>query len=79
MDERQITLPLCDYVVESYFDGDDGEPDLLLDEAAWETLSCEPFLDAARTPLVGRTLWVPGAANVRRWGRYCLFGRRDAV
>lgn len=78
-DERQITLPLCDYVVESYFDGDDGEPDLLLDEAAWETLSCEPFLDAARTPLVGRTLWVPGTANVRRWGRYCLFGRRDAV
>lgn len=59
-------------------DGDDeaaAEPDLVLDEA-WEPLYCEAFLDAARTPMLGRTLWVPGAPDVRQWGRYCLFGRR---
>lgn len=74
----QITLPHCEYLVESYFERAESaaEQDLVLDEAAWEPLYCEAFLDAARTPMVGRTLWVPGWTGVRRWGRYCLFQRR---
>lgn len=67
-------------MVESYFtrDATSGEEaDLVLDGSEWATLYCEDFLDAARTPTLGRTLWVPKwVPDFRKWGRYCLFERR---
>lgn len=58
-----------------------AEPDYVADAARWETLRCEPLLDAARTPLVARVLWLPESALVperfrRKWGRHCLLRRR---
>ncbi|RCI10342.1 hypothetical protein L249_4341 [Ophiocordyceps polyrhachis-furcata BCC 54312] len=53
------------------------EPDYVADDETWETIRCEPFLDAASTHLVARALWMPDLGAVphrlrRRWGR--LYG-----
>ena len=57
------------------------EPDYINQTDVWEKLSCEPFLDASRTGLVGRMGWVPDWDFVpskyrRQWGEYCLLRRK---
>lgn len=59
----------------------DLEPDYVLDSSTWEKMTCHPFLDASRTGLLGRALWVPDWDIVpdrfrRKWGTYCLLQRR---
>lgn len=57
------------------------EPDYIADTEHWEKLKCEPFLDVARTHLLGRLFWVPDLPFVpeklrRKWGEYCLLQRK---
>ncbi|GAO13219.1 hypothetical protein UVI_02025670 [Ustilaginoidea virens] len=60
-----------------------NEPDYISDKDAWEIVQCEPFLDAAKTHVLARTLWVPELAWIpdrfrRKWGRHCLLQRKKA-
>ncbi|KAI9873087.1 MAG: mannosyltransferase [Pleopsidium flavum] len=83
---KYIDIDHCSFMVDSYFPGveaTDLEPNYILDTDTWEALQCSDFLDAARTHVVGRTLWLPNTNLIperfrRRWGRYCLL-RRNTV
>ena len=80
----------CDYLVDTHFEPTDEEkaneeePDYILDTKTWEKVACEPFLDASRSGVVGRVLWVPGQDDLaalpkwmeRKWGETCLLRRR---
>ncbi|KAL7276780.1 mannosyltransferase [Rhizina undulata] len=67
----------CDYLVESYFHRPLAaafEADLEVGEQ-WKRFYCERFLNAPGTPMLGRTLWLPGQEKGRKWGEYCLLER----
>ncbi|KAM6521330.1 mannosyltransferase [Fusarium solani] len=58
-----------------------NEPDYIADRENWEIVKCEPFLDAANTHLLARTLWIPDLEVIpdhlkRKWGRHCLLQRK---
>jgi len=73
---KYVRFNQCDYLVESYFGGGSQE-DYPGDKSQWEEVLCEDFLDGARTPTLGRILWVPKwIPSVRRWGKYCLLKRK---
>lgn len=60
-----------------------SEPDYIADAASWDIIHCEPFLDAASTHILARTLWVPDLDIIpdkfrRKWGRHCLLQRKQA-
>jgi len=74
----QVSLELCDYMVESYFSRpvEEFEPDYALDQGQWESVYCENFLDSAQTGMLGRTLWMPRWVPIKKsWGKYCLLKR----
>ena len=81
----QTDIEHCTFLVDSYFPGStplELEPDYVLDTETWDKVKCEPFLDAAKTSIIGRTLWVPDHPIVparfrRAWGDYCLLRRRE--
>lgn len=57
------------------------EPRYIDDMDRWEVAKCVPFLDVARTGIVGRLIWVPDSDWVpqrfrRVWGRHCLLKAR---
>lgn len=61
-----------------------SEPDYISDVENWEEVRCERFLDAAKTHLLARTLWVPDLSIVpdrfkRKWGRHCLLRRKTVA
>ncbi|KAG5946670.1 hypothetical protein E4U59_003217 [Claviceps monticola] len=61
-----------------------NEPDFVADTDTWDIVQCEPFLDAANTHILARTLWVPEWQAVpekyrRKWGRHCLLQRRKVT
>ncbi|TID22070.1 glycosyltransferase family 22 protein [Venturia nashicola] len=77
----------CNFMVDSYFPGSepsDNEPDYVLDTKNWEPLKCEPFLDHARTGILGRLFWIPDWPIIpekyrRKWGQYCLLRRKTTI
>ncbi len=83
---KQVEIEHCSYLVDSHFPGSEPsklEPNYTLDTEHWEEMQCTEFLDASRTSLIGRTLWLPDSNIVpnrfrRRWGRYCLLRRKIA-
>ena len=58
------------------------EPNYIADELTWEKVKCIAFLDASKTGLIGRLLWLPEWPIIpekyrRQWGDYCLLRRRS--
>ncbi|KAK9435433.1 alpha-1,2-mannosyltransferase (Alg9) [Metarhizium brunneum] len=58
-----------------------NEPDYIADKDTWEIVQCKPFLDAANTHILARTLWVPELEIIpekfrRKWGQHCLIQRK---
>ncbi len=54
-----------------------NEPDYVADLEHWQEVTCVPFLDAASTSFIARTLWLPEWTIIpdkfrRKWGRHCL-------
>ncbi|EXK32080.1 alpha-1,2-mannosyltransferase [Fusarium oxysporum f. sp. lycopersici 4287] len=86
---KYTELPACAFLVDTqYPERNDplppNEPDYIADEKNWEIVKCEPFLDAAKTHMLARTLWVPDASFIpdkfkRKWGRHCLLQRKKAA
>ena len=80
---KYTELEHCDYLVDSYMPESPGtelEPNHILNKKQWSRVSCAPFLDAAKTSLVARSLWTPDLPFVpkqfrRHWGEYCLLKR----
>lgn len=81
----QIELRACDFLVDTYYPGSQPskhEPHYILDEENWEKVTCEPFLDAARTHVLARTIWLPQLPFIpekyrRHWGEHCLLKHRE--
>ncbi|KAI9783962.1 MAG: mannosyltransferase [Geoglossum umbratile] len=84
---KYTSLSQCTFLVDTYFPGSEAselEPHYVLDTANWQELSCNQFLDASRTSLLGRTLWLPDSSLVpekfrRRYGRYCLLRKKREI
>ncbi|KAF1984343.1 glycosyltransferase family 22 protein [Aulographum hederae CBS 113979] len=68
----------CTFMIDSQFPDSSPsplEPNYINDSSNWEVIKCSPFLDPARTGIVGRTLWVPDSPLIpdkfrRKWGEY---------
>ncbi|KAH8597220.1 glycosyltransferase family 22 protein [Bisporella sp. PMI_857] len=82
---KYADLRTCHFLVDTYYPGAKAsnlEPNYVTDAETWERISCFPFLDASRTHMLGRTLWLPDSDIVpdrfrRRWGEHCLLKRKD--
>ncbi|OKL64308.1 hypothetical protein UA08_00919 [Talaromyces atroroseus] len=82
---KYTDISQCMFLVDSYFPSQPAtslEPDYIHDTDNWEKLSCEKFLDAAATSILGRVSWIPDLPFVparfkRQWGEYCLLRRRQ--
>lgn len=83
-DSFQTDIRACDFLVDTYYNGSEAtfyEPHYILDTENWEHVKCEPFLDAAKTHILARTIWIPDLAFVpqkfrRVWGQHCLLKRK---
>ncbi|RKF65011.1 Alpha-1,2-mannosyltransferase alg9 [Erysiphe neolycopersici] len=92
---KYIEINACDFLVDTYYHlGNEPSPlesNYILDTANWEIIHCVPFLDASKTSLLGRVIWVPeiqnflplrwrsvwsSKVNMRKWGKHCLLKRR---
>ncbi|OAX32858.1 glycosyltransferase family 22 protein [Rhizopogon vinicolor AM-OR11-026] len=83
--EFYVPIESCDYFVDLDFPMQPAlsllEPRYAIDHETWERVSCHPFLDASRSSLLTRTLWLPVSWWQRRneFGDYCLLKNRDRV
>ena len=77
-----MDVATCDYLVDSDFPlhpesqsgGTPLEPRYAVDDATWDRVKCERFLDARHSSLLTRTLWLPGEQwqKLNAYGDYCL-------
>ncbi|TVY86721.1 Alpha-1,2-mannosyltransferase [Lachnellula willkommii] len=82
---KYVDLHTCNFLVDTYYPGSSAseyEPHYILDEENWEHVSCQPFLDASQTHVLGRTIWLPNLPFVpkkfrRQWGQHCLLNRKQ--
>ncbi|KAI9847343.1 MAG: mannosyltransferase [Thelocarpon superellum] len=83
---KYIDVAHCPLLVDSYYPGSPSselQPHHVLDNETWERVSCHRMLDASRTHLIGRTLWLPDldlipAKYRRSWGQMCLLRRKTS-
>ncbi|EIW87002.1 glycosyltransferase family 22 protein [Coniophora puteana RWD-64-598 SS2] len=79
-----VSVDDCDYLVDLDFPHSPTqslhEPRYAIGEG-WERVACMPFLDSARSPLLTRTLWMPGEAwqSMNQFGDYCLLKNKALV
>jgi len=79
-DPLQTDIRACKFLVDTYYPGSGStelEPHYILDTENWEKVTCAPFLDAARTHMLARTIWLPNMPFIppkfqRHWGEHCL-------
>lgn len=80
-----MDVSACDYLLDLDFPLHPAqaahEPRYVADEQTWERVECQPFLDAAHSPLLTRTLWMPGELWQERneFGEFCLLKHRANV
>ncbi|EJF67085.1 asparagine-linked glycosylation 9 protein isoform a [Dichomitus squalens LYAD-421 SS1] len=80
-----VDVDSCDYLLDLDFPQhpQEGphEPRYIVDEQTWARVACQPFLDAAHSPLLTRTLWFPGALwqQQNSYGEFCLLRHRANV
>ncbi|KAI8981227.1 glycosyltransferase family 22 protein [Trametes punicea] len=80
-----VDVSQCDYLLDLdmplHPSPSADEPRYVADEETWERVTCRPFLDAAHSPLLTRTLWMPGTVWQRRneFGEFCLLKHRANV
>lgn len=83
----QVDLRTCNFLVDTYYPGSEPsehEPDYNLDVDNWDPVSCGNFLDASRTHILGRTIWLPNLPFIperfrRKWGGHCLLKRKAKI
>ncbi|CAJ2513993.1 Uu.00g021120.m01.CDS01 [Anthostomella pinea] len=82
---KYVDIRQCSFLVDTqYSENKDplppNEPDYVADEK-WEVVKCEPFLDASKTHLLARVLWMPDWEVIperfrRKWGQHCLLKKK---
>lgn len=71
----QMHISQCDLVVELELEGDE-DPFNLHDTSKWGVVWEGEFLDAARSPMLTRSLWlVEAALRENKWGNYKVYHR----
>ncbi|KAL5316751.1 hypothetical protein ACEPPN_015802 [Leptodophora sp. 'Broadleaf-Isolate-01'] len=83
---KYTDIRACDFLVDTYYPGSNSsvlEPHYVKDLENWEQVYCAPFLDASRTHILGRIIWVPDWPIIpeeyrRRWGEHCLLKKKVA-
>lgn len=81
---KYVGLEQCNFLVDSHLPSGAPtavEPNYMADKKTWEKLSCASFLDASRSSVIGRILWIPDWPFIpqrfrRVWGKYCLLRRK---
>ncbi|KAH8804692.1 glycosyltransferase family 22 protein [Xylogone sp. PMI_703] len=81
---KYTDIRACDFLVDTYYNGTEAtffEPHYILDTENWEHVKCVPFLDASKTHILARTIWLPDLPFIpdkfrRVWGQHCLLKRR---
>ncbi|KAH8880299.1 hypothetical protein GQ53DRAFT_737341 [Thozetella sp. PMI_491] len=87
---KYVDQRACNFLVDTQYPVQQGspewqpppnEPDYIADVEHWQEVKCVPFLDAASTSFIARTLWLPDLPFVpdnlrRKWGRHCLLRRK---
>ncbi|KAI0458601.1 glycosyltransferase family 22 protein [Xylaria acuta] len=83
---KYVDIRQCSFLVDTQYPENEDppppyEPDYIADGYKWDVVKCERFLDASKTHLLSRVLWMPESDLVpekyrRRWGRHCLLRRK---
>ncbi|RYC61856.1 hypothetical protein CHU98_g4363 [Xylaria longipes] len=83
---KYVDIRQCSFLVDTQYPENTDplpshEPDYIADSDKWDVVKCERFLDASKTHLLSRVLWMPESDLVpekyrRRWGRHCLLRRK---
>ncbi|KAL3427497.1 alpha-mannosyltransferase [Phlyctema vagabunda] len=81
---KYVDIRTCSFLVDTYYPGSNSsklEPHYILDSENWEKVTCKPFLDASKTHILGRTIWLPQLPFLperfrRQWGEHCLLKRK---
>ncbi|KAI0469578.1 glycosyltransferase family 22 protein [Xylaria cf. heliscus] len=83
---KYVDIRQCSFLVDTQYPENTDplpphEPDYVADGDKWDIVKCERFLDASKTHLLSRVLWMPESNLVpekyrRRWGRHCLLRRK---
>ncbi|KAI1740813.1 glycosyltransferase family 22 protein [Xylaria scruposa] len=84
---KYVDIRQCSFLVDTQYPENTDplppyEPDYIADGDKWDVVKCERFLDASKTHLLSRVLWMPDSNLVpekyrRRWGRHCLLQRKS--
>ncbi|KAI0189725.1 Alg9-like mannosyltransferase [Xylaria flabelliformis] len=84
---KYVDIKQCSFLVDTQYPENTEplppyEPDYIADGDKWDIVKCERFLDASKTHLLSRVLWMPESDLVpekyrRRWGRHCLLRRKS--
>lgn len=87
---KYVDLRACTFLVDTQYPEQQkalgwkpppNEPDFVADVEHWQPVKCLPFLDAAETSLIARTLWLPEWDVIperfrRKWGQHCLLRQK---
>ncbi|KAI0035168.1 asparagine-linked glycosylation 9 protein isoform a [Vararia minispora EC-137] len=76
-----VDVAQCDYVVDLDLPSHSPRSPYFADAETYERAQCARFLDAARSPVLTRTLWVPheGWEGRNTWGELCLLRNKARV
>ncbi|OBZ68503.1 Alpha-1,2-mannosyltransferase ALG9 [Grifola frondosa] len=73
-----VDISQCDYLIDLDFPihpvTAPHEPRYVTDEAVWEPVMCQEFLDARHSSMLTRVLWMPGSRwqQQNEYGKFCL-------
>lgn len=79
---KHVDIDSCSFLVDTYYPGSQAsalEPNYLLESDKWEEVLCQPLLDASRTHIFSRTIWLPNfipGKFRRQWGKHCLLTKK---
>ncbi|KAL1887519.1 mannosyltransferase [Ceratocystis pirilliformis] len=84
---KYTDIKACGFLVDTHYPLNTDplpplEPDYVSDKENWEIVTCQKFLDTARTHPLARILYVPNLNFVpdnyrRKWGEHCLLRRKN--
>ncbi|EKD18667.1 Alg9-like mannosyltransferase [Drepanopeziza brunnea f. sp. 'multigermtubi' MB_m1] len=83
----QVDIRSCEFLVDTYYDNSTAsvyEPHYVKDVENWDIVKCEKFLDAGKSHLLSRLIWVPDFSLIpeqyrRKWGAHCLLKKKASA
>lgn len=85
---KYVELRTCSFLVDTQYPERTRpvsplEPDYVSQRESWDVVRCKRFLDAEKTHILARVMWVPGWSIVpakfrRHWGQHCLLKKKTS-